>query len=454
MRLSTILNRGIESIAVVGASPKSGKVSNIILRNLINSGFKGRIYPVNPKYEEILGVKCWPNLISLPEPPDVVLVAVPPNSVPAVVSQAREKHCKLVVVITAGFKEVGRKDLELSLRREAGDKVRVIGPNSAGIYIRRYNLYASIEVIPRGGKVGIITQSGAVGGALSYALSKLSSGPSFMLSLGNMCDVDINEALEYALNDANTEAVIVYIEWLRNGREFIRIAKELTRSKPLIVIKGGRGEVSSKAIISHTGGLAGNYEVFLGAMKQCGAYVASDVQEACEVTEVLRRVGYVRGDRILVLTNSGGLGILVASLLEDVGASLPELPNYVLNELISNVGKQPTGRNPMDFGGDTELEKIISVLSIRELRNYYDLIILTYVPTALDSKSQLCKIFNSINKENLEIPVLVYYEGSWKEDLIVCISRKLPVVSSLSNLAKAVNALMYRSKKLSKSSII
>ncbi len=454
MRLSTILNKGIKSVAIVGVSPKHGKVGNIILRNLINSEFKGRVYPVNPKYREVLGIRCWPNLSSLPESPDLVLIAVPPNSVPAVISQAREKQCGLVVVITAGFKEIGREDLELNLRREAGGKVRIIGPNSAGIYIRRYNLYASIEVIPRGGKVGIITQSGAVGGALSYALSKLSSGPSFMLSLGNMCDVDLNEALEYALNDPNTEAVIMYVEWLRNGNEFIKIAKELTRNKPLVVIKGGRGEVSSKAIMSHTGGLAGSYEVFLGAMKQCGAYVASDIQEACEVTEVLRRIRYIENSKVLILTNSGGLGILAASLLEDVGALLLELPHHLFEEVTNRVGKKPAGRNPVDFGGDVRLDDVISVFDIKELRKYYGLVVLTYVPTALDSKSQLCKVFSALNSEDLEIPVLVYYEGSWKDDLIVCISRKLPVVSSLNNLAKTVSALMYRSKKVGRLRII
>ena len=451
MDLTDLIKEGIHSVAIVGASPKKGKIGNVILTNLMRYGFKGRVYLVNPKYKEVLGIKCWSSVSELPEAPDMAVIAVPPKAVIKVISELSRVGCKLAVIITSGFKEAGKENLENELISRAGPYLRIVGPNSAGIFLSKLRLYASIEVIVSSGKVGIATQSGAVGGAISYILSKLSSGPSFMISLGNMCDVDINEVLRYALQDDDTEAVIAYIEWLRSGKEFMINAKELSKRKPLVVIKGGWGEVSSEAILSHTGGFSGSYEVFLGAMKQCGAYVASDLQEACEVTEVLRRIKSIRGNRVLVVTNSGGLGILAVSHLEHEGASLHKPPKELLKELVSVVGKEPTGRNPLDFGGDSRLIDLLKVAGIDELKRTYDLLLFLYVPTALDTKESICRDFRSVSE--VSIPTVVYYEGGWKEEVIKCISSKLPVVTSINNMTKAFKALQSRAKFLRRYSL-
>ena len=255
MSISKILS-GVSSIAVVGATPVEGKVGYEILKNIIKSGFKGDIYPVNPKYESILGIKAWSNVSRLPKTPDVVVIAVPPPVVPNVLEESAKKGVELAVVITAGFREAGNEVLEQKLRNIVHDYgIRVIGPNSAGISIASLNLHASIEVAPDKGSIALMAQSGALGGVVISKLRSYSSGVSFFISLGNMMDVDVADTLEYAHEDSSTEAVIAYIEWLSNGRRFLEIASKLTSTKPLSILKGGWGERSSEAVRSHTGGL-------------------------------------------------------------------------------------------------------------------------------------------------------------------------------------------------------
>ena len=255
--------RNIRSIAIVGASPIEGKVGYVIMRNIIDFGFRGDIYPVNPKYDEILGVKCYPSLKEVPRRPDIVVIAVPPKFVSQVLRDAASIGCGLAVVITAGFREVGNVDLEEELRkivRSSG--LRVLGPNSAGITISKFNLHASIEVAPSKGPVGLAMQSGALGGVVISRLRRLSSGISFFFSLGNMLDIDFDDVFNYAFEDESTEAMIAYVEWVRDGKSFIESARKLSRRKPLCIIKGGWGVRSSEAVRSHTGGLATNYEIF------------------------------------------------------------------------------------------------------------------------------------------------------------------------------------------------
>lgn len=431
----------VKHIAVVGASPVEGKVGNVLLKNVLMNGFKGLVYAVNPKYSEVLGVPSYKSLGDLPLKPDLVVIAVPTEQAIKTLEEASTIGVKLAVVITSGFSEVGNEEAQQRLTDVVrSSSIRVIGPNSAGISLTKLNLHASIEVSPSKGRVGLAVQSGAVGGVIISELRRYSSGISFFISLGNMVDVELSEVFEYALEDSETEAVIAYVEWVKNGRRFLDLGGKLVRSgKPLVILKGGRGVRSSEAVKSHTGGLTTNYEVFKVAVKSMKAYLADDIYDAIEVCEILRRLRSLKPRRVFIVTNSGGLGVLTASSLEEVGIELPLLPSGDFPEGVRSGGKAYIA-NPLDLGGDSTIDEVIDVLTADSLSKYVDLAVLVYVPTAAEKpeklSSALIKRFNEI-----KVPTISYFAGEGSFEVTKEVSKVMPVVTSSVNLAKALSAL-------------
>ena len=274
----------IKSVAIVGASNKEGKVGNIILKNFIKR-FNGKIYPVNPNYESLYGLKCYKSVLDIKEPIDSVVVAIPAEKVPEIVKESGEKGIKLAVIISAGFSEIGRKDLEeeiLKYSREYG--IRILGPNGMGIY----DPYTGFDTFfvedtrikrPKKGKIALLSQSGAISLAAMEWLSSKDIGVSKIISYGNKIDLDEIEILKELKNDENTKAIFIYMEGLKEGkgREFLEIAKEL--NKPIIVLKSGKTKRGSIAVSSHTASLAGDYEVYKNLFKQYGIIEAKDMND-------------------------------------------------------------------------------------------------------------------------------------------------------------------------------
>jgi len=441
--------KDISSVAVIGATPKPGKVGNTVLRNILSYGFKGKVYPVNPRYKEILNLKAYPSLKDLPEPPDIAVIAVPTKAVPGVVAEASEIGVGLAVIITSGFKEAGNEEAERELRRivNSAPRMRILGPNSAGITISKVRLHASIEAPPTPGRVGLAMQSGAMGGVVISRLKDLSSGISFFMSLGNMADVEISDVFEYALEDDATDSLIAYVEWVRDGKAFLEKGSKLAAVKPLCILKGGRGERSSEAVRSHTGGLAGNYTIFKEAVRKIGAYLADDVSDLVEVEEALRRVGHLNGSRVLIVTNSGGLGVVTASHIEEHGLDLPPIPPKLTEALAKQAGKSFTGKNPVDFGGDASAEQVAKALTLSDLSKYFDVALFVYVPTAAEGPEEMAKALREHVNE-FSLPVIAYFDGEGSREVTMKISGLLPAVTSARNAAKAVLALVNRGKYL------
>lgn len=436
MRLHEAI-KNISSVAIVGASPIEGKVGNTILGNLIAWGFKGEIFPVNPKYSEIYGIKTYATVSELPRVPDVVVVAVPPSEVANVLKDSAAKGSKLVVLITSEFEG------DLSSFSEPVEKgvLRIVGPNSAGISISKFSLHASIEILPEKGNVGVIAQSGAVGGVIISHLSELSSGISFFLSLGNSMDISVEDGLEYALHDSSTESVIAYIEWLKNGKAFLELGSMLRKEgKPLCVIKGGRGESSEKAARSHTGGIATDYSIFQAAVRQIGGYLASDIDEAVEVCEVLRRIGERKFERPIIVTNSGGVGVISLSIMDELGIKVKEPKN--LDILPEKFRKRIKLGNPLDLGGDASIEDVLEVLKRKELREEYDIAALIYVPTAAETPERISEAIDDASN-SFTLPTIGLFAGAGSREVTKRASRFIPVVSSPSNLARTLYALKY-----------
>ncbi|BFI73168.1 acetate--CoA ligase [ADP-forming] I [Nanoarchaeota archaeon] len=274
----------IKSVAIVGASNKEGKVGNIILKNFIKR-FNSKIYPVNPNYENLYGLKCYKSVLDIKEPVDCVIVAIPAEGVPEIIKESGEKGIKLGIIVSAGFSEVGRKDLEeeiLKYSKEYG--IRILGPNGMGLYdpYIGFDTFFVEEVRikrPKKGKIALLSQSGAISLAVMEWLSSKDIGVSKIISYGNKIDLDEIEILKELRNDENTKAIFIYMEGLKEGkgREFLEIAKEL--NKPIIVLKSGKTKRGSVAVSSHTASLAGDYEVYKNLFKQYGIIEAKNMND-------------------------------------------------------------------------------------------------------------------------------------------------------------------------------
>lgn len=276
----------VESVAIVGASKNEGKVGNIILKNFMES-FKGKIFPVNPKYDEIYGIKCYKNLLEIDEKIDLVVVAIPAKEVPEIIRQAGEKKVKLVVVISAGFSETGEEGKKLDeeiLKYSKYYGVRILGPNGMGIY-DPYNGLDTFFVEknrlkrPPKGKIALLSQSGAIALAVMEWLAMKNIGVSKIISYGNRIDLDEVDILKELREDENTKAIFIYLEGLKKGRglEFLKTVKEL--EKPVIILKSGKTKRGQIAASSHTASMAGNYEIYYNAFKQFGIIEAKNMRE-------------------------------------------------------------------------------------------------------------------------------------------------------------------------------
>lgn len=438
--------RRVSSVAVVGASPIEGKIGFELLRNVVKFGFEGRVYPVNPKYEEVLGFKCYKTPREVPDKLDLGVVAVPAPQVPGVVRDLCRKDAEVAVVVSSGFRERGRSDLEELLKSSARDcGMRLIGPNSAGVTSSPIRLHASIEVLPTPGRVAVVSHSGAVGGVAIHELQRLRSGVSYFVSIGNSVDVGVEEVLEGLIEDPHTDAVVAYVEWVGDGRRFVRSLRELARVKPVAVVKGGWGEASSRAVASHTGGMAAPYEVFRAAVHQSGAVLVDDVEEAVSLVEVVRKLRAVRPlSRVFLVTNSGGYGILVASHLERAGVELVQVSSELRERIEAEVGRELSGGNPVDFGGDAKSADVARALMVDGIEQYYDAAVAVYVPTSAESPRDICESFKKVEER---VPTVYLVAGGGASWVSYCLSELKPVVTrvpSLSKLFWSLNKLVVR----------
>ena len=431
-----ILHR-ISSVAIVGASPARGRIGYELLSNVVKYGFKGEVYPVNPKYGEVLGFKCYSSPRDIPGEVDVAVIAIPAPRVPKVLEELCGKGVKLAVIISAGFRERGHVELEeelLKVSRDCG--VRLVGPNSAGITSTPARLHASIEVLPSEGRVAVVSHSGAVGGVAIYELQKLGSGVSYFVSLGNSLDVSLEEILEELVKDPYTDSVVAYVEWVKEGRRFMEALRRLSRSKPVTVVKGGWGRASSEAVRTHTGGMAAPYELFKAVVRQAGAYLAEEVEEAVEVVEILRKLrAPPRVGRVLVVTNSGGYGILTSSHLEVAGAEVAPLTEDLARRITSVTSREFSGVNPVDFGGDAKAVDVARALSLDVLRERYDLAVAVYVPTSAETPEEICEAFRETSEA---LPTVYLVAGGGSTAIARCISRVKPVARRPSSIAKVL----------------
>ncbi len=358
-----------QSIAVVGASRKPGKVGYAILQNLKNS-FKGRLYPINPNATEILGLKAYPSLKEVKDKIDLAVIAVKAPLVEEILRECGKKGIKGVIIISAGFKEIGNAEGEERIKKIAKKyNIRVLGPNCIGIY----DSYSGVDTLfsdpkkikkPEKGYVGFISQSGALGLALLDKYAETGLGISKFVSLGNKADLSETDFLKVFGKDPSVRVVSMYIESVSNGKEFMKVAKEVAKSKPIIALKAGRTEKGKRAVSSHTGAMAGSYEVYKAAFKQSGIIEANDLEELMDFTKALAVQPAMKGNKIAIVTNGGGFGIIACDQAEIEGLEMAELSKETAKKLKEILPSHASVNNPVDLTGDANSERYEQALKI------------------------------------------------------------------------------------------
>ena len=349
-----------ESVAVIGASNKPGKVGTTLFRNILTAGFHGVAYPVNPSSRSVSGVRCYPEVKDLPESPDLGVVIVPAPQVPDVVDQLGKVGTRGLVVITAGFREVGEAGVALEqevVRRAEKYRMSLVGPNCFGVLNTdpQVSLNATFsENLPPRGSIGFISQSGAIcAGILAYGLAER-IGFSRFVSVGNRAGIDENDLLRSLGNDPKTKVILLYVESLANGRKFLEAAREVTEQKPVLVIKSGRTAAGEQAVRSHTGSLAqsGRDQLYDGLFEQSGVLRADSLGDLFRMAKIFATGFTLEGPRLAILTNSGGPGIVAADAAIRHGLELPPPSPTARAELAHRLPSIAAISNPLDMTAD------------------------------------------------------------------------------------------------------
>ncbi|WP_445004183.1 acetate--CoA ligase family protein [Halomonas mongoliensis] len=345
-------------IAVVGASADPTKRGYKAMVGLIKDGYRGEIYPVNPKADMILGVKAWPSVTAIPGNPALALICTPAATVPGLIAECGRRGIKGAVILASGFAEIGEEGA--ALEREMMEKarahgVRIIGPNTSGLFNlhHRVNLLSLDNVKPGG--VGIISQSGNM--LLSLALEAQHNGNvgfSTYVGPGNQSDIGFNDYLRYLGEDENTRVATLYVEGFRDGRKFLDVAREVTAMKPVVVYKSGSTEAGQKAASSHTGALAGSYAMTVDLLRQAGVSVVQHSDEILPVAEGLGLLQKARGKRVAVISDGGGQATIASDRLAEAGLELAELSEATRQKLRDVLFPQASTVNPVDVAGSTD----------------------------------------------------------------------------------------------------
>ncbi|MEZ0394356.1 MAG: CoA-binding protein [Desulfurococcaceae archaeon] len=440
------------SVAIVGASPKPDKVGGVILENFVKR-FRGEIYPVNPKYDEVRGLKAYPRVSAIPSAVDLVVIAIPAKGVPEVLEDAGRKGAKAAIIVSGGFSETGTEEgvkLERSIIEIARKyRVRVLGPNCLGVF-DNYNgvdtFFLPDEKMrrpPKGG-VSFISQSGAFASALLDWMALHGVGISKAISYGNKADIDDVELLEYLGEDETTKVIVIYVEGLKpgSGRRFVEAARKVIKRKPIVVYKAGKTPRGGVAARSHTAALAGEYSVYKAAFRQAGLVEAMSYDEIMDFVRVLSTQPLMKGRNVYIVTDAGGLGVMLTDALALEGLEVPRTPEDLRSRLRSALPQHCIVENPIDLTGDTDDERYMTVLEEVLQKDYVDAVAVVALPQVPGLRGKLYEYLVEA-KERYRKPLVVISIGSERSQEISKFleSRGVPVFESPERAARALAAL-------------
>ena len=374
------------SIAVIGASRRVGTIGNRMFLNILQQQFSGVVYPVNPNVEFVASVRAYPTVLDIPDKVDMAIIVVPAGAVPGVLEQCGRKGVQCVVVISAGFGEIGaegqlKQEELISIARKYG--MRLLGPNCMGIINTdlQVNMNATFSaVFPPAGNIALGSQSGALGLAILEYADSLDIGLSTFVSLGNRADISSNDMLEYWRDDPYTDVILLYLESFGNPRRFIRMARSITPYKPVVAVKSGRTPAGSRAAASHTGALATTDLASEALFTQAGIIRVDTLEELFDIANLLSHQPVPSGNRVAILTNGGGPGILTADACAFRGLELPRLSEKTLMKLKELLPDRASFANPVDMTADASASQYHDALEFLLEDESIDMVIVIFIP--------------------------------------------------------------------------
>ncbi len=384
------------SIAVIGASNRPNSVGQTVMRNLLEGGFAGPIMPVNPKYDAVAGIWAYRNLASLPSTPDLAVICTPPATVPGLIEELARMGTRAAVVLTAGLSsakgEDGRTLQQAMLDAARPTLMRILGPNCVGLITPVHGVNASFahtRALP--GDLAFVSQSGALTTALLDWAKSNNIGFSHFVSLGDSADVDFGDMLDYLGSDPNTKAILLYIESIREARKFMSAARAASRNKPVIVVKAGRAPDGARAAASHTGALAGSDDVFDAAIRRAGMLRVDTTLQLFSAVETLARAKRLGGQRLAIVTNGGGPGVMATDALTLHGAKLATLSEETLRKLDAVLPHTWSHGNPVDMIGDAPAKRYVEALQALLADEQSDAILFIHAPTAIVPSEEIAR---------------------------------------------------------------
>ncbi|WP_374650865.1 GNAT family N-acetyltransferase [Dongia sp.] len=375
------------SVAIVGASDREGALGHVVARNMLQDGFRGDIGMVNPKYNSVFGRPCVGDIGGLTFVPDLAVIATPAPTVPKLIADLAERGTRAAVVISAGFGGPEGAALKQQMLLAAKPHLlRMIGPNCLGVLVPETGLNASFAHLPpKNGSIAFLAQSGAIlTSALDWAAAR-GIGFSHLVSMGEMLDIDFGDMLDYLASDGRTSAILIYAEAVTNARKFVSAARRAARLKPVIIIKAGRHGETARAVASHTGALAGADAVYDAVFRRVGLLRVEDLAELFEAMETLALMGPASGDRLTIVTNGGGAGILAADALIRQGGRLAPLDEAMTAKLDQVLPAGWSRQNPVDIIGDANPQRYRAAIDILAGDDHSDALLVLNSPTALTS---------------------------------------------------------------------
>ncbi len=434
------------SVAVIGASHDEGKIGHTVLRNIVDSGYRGSIYPVNPKGGEILGHRVYENLGGIDAEVDLALVVVPAKIAVDVIRQCAEHGVKFAIVITSGFSEIGNIEAEREMVRTAREHgMRILGPNVFGLFSAAASINATFGPSDiRPGNIAVISQSGALGIAMIGKTAEENMGLSTIVSIGNKADITEAEILSYVFNDDITDVVFLYMEGLDNGREFMDLVQQKPEGMNVVAIKAGRSEVGARAVASHTGSLAGADKIFDAAFRQAGVLRAESLEEGFNWVTTLSACPRPAGDNVVIVTNGGGIGVLAADACEKYGVSLlsdMELLEDTFGDVLPAFGSY---RNPVDLTGQAGGDEYREALERALQRDDIDAVIALYCQTGQSPLDPIRETFLDIQEKYGDEKPIVYslFGGDQTDEVLRDLTTNgLPAFDDVEDAVSSLNAL-------------
>jgi acetyltransferase len=378
-----------QSVALIGASTRPGSVGLITARNLLASGFAGPVWFVNPKHGAIEGHHCFPSVAALPEPPELAVIVTPPHTLPALIAELGARGTRAAVVITAGIRDELRRAMLEAARPHL---LRIQGPNCLGLMLPGIGLNASFShQPPLAGDLAFVSQSGALITAIIDWARGRSIGFSQVVSLGDMADADFGDILDYLATDTASRAILLYMESVTNAPKFMSAARRAARAKPVIVVKAGRAAGGAKAALSHTGALAGADSAYAAAFRRAGVLRVRELDDLFSAAEMLARHPRIVGDRLAILTNGGGAGVLAADRLGDHSGRLASISTQTSSALDAVLPPTWSHGNPVDIIGDADPARYTRALEVLMRDEGTDAILVMNCPTALASSTTIAQ---------------------------------------------------------------